>query len=89
MDKTPTEKLASRSSTARRAVKSATLAISAESIGSEAEALTAGRLAGDLAHQGGLTVDEMWDAFPGFRRACAVWYSFVDGWHDSAAAQAA
>jgi len=74
---------------ARKASAAATLAISADGIGSEDEALTAGHTAGELSYRAGLSVDAMWDAFPGFRQASAAWSAFVDGWHDAAEARAA
>ena len=83
------ELLASLSPTVRRALGAARLAISADSTSTEAEALTAGRTAGELAFRAGLSVDAMWVAFPGFRQASAAWSAFVDGWHDAAEARAA
>lgn len=73
-------------STLRRALSSARLAISAESIGSDHEADAAARRAGSLARQAGLSLDDLYITLQpdGIVTAELSWHVMVDGWYDAA-----
>lgn len=73
------------SSTLRRSLAAARLAISAESIGSDHEADAAARRAGALARQAGITLEGLWTELQpaGIVSAELSWHVMVDGWYDA------
>ncbi|HWU86522.1 MAG TPA: hypothetical protein VN253_04580 [Kofleriaceae bacterium] len=68
-----------------KAVKAGLLACSAETLGNEAEAVTAATTAGRLARREGLTLDALHAAL-GTKVATAdlAWNYMVDGWYEAA-----
>lgn len=68
-----------------KAIKAARLAVSAALIGSEAEALVAGHIAGSLARRGGMNLDSLWGELKlcGVADAQMAWNAIVDGWYES------
>jgi hypothetical protein len=72
-----------------KAIKSGKLAVSADLVGSNDEAMTAGRRAGELAASAGMTLDALWDNLRGepgvgngIEHASTAWGAMVDGFHD-------
>ncbi len=72
---------------ALKAVKAGTLAISAEKIGSEDEAVQAARTCGQLTLRAGHTLDDVYAELTeaGIKCAYLTWNCIVDGYFDAAA----
>jgi hypothetical protein len=69
---------------AHKAVKAARLAISAEKLGNEEEAVQAGATAGRLwAEAGTTTINTLDDEVRGLSMSTLAWNAAVDGWYEA------
>jgi len=71
---------------ASRAIKGGRLAVSEETLGNDGAADAAGRTAGRLAFDAGMTLGELDDQVGHMSRACVAWGAAVDAWYDAQAA---
>ncbi len=82
---------AANTNRADKAIKAGRLAISAERIGSEDEAIAAALRCGTLAAAAGADLDTVWAALTadGIAAASLTWSTVVDAWYDAQPAVAA
>lgn len=69
--------------TMNKAIKAATLAISAESLDNHGECTAAANRAGQLAFSAGMTLDNLVEAVPGICAAGLTWNTVVDAWYEA------